>query len=592
MANRYVITDIHCNYYQFILLSASLLLILIAIGLMLPDISYGFDSERSPALPLVWIAVIFLLALPRAVSLKELTLFRLAHYEAHSLTYGSPTTIIDMELATINSTTNLARKCLLAPLEILGISIFTEAVQSNIGAMVVIIPDKLSQLGKEVLDRWLDLESHLMTPDIQIPVFFAPAGEPLWREVYEGVKANELVHASPFSLRYLRFVASGYNYALRTLSSEGVQTPRVLNNVTLLNLQGALEGQNKNPTITLSANIDTFCSCPLQCFGYRAGGGVASLLAIASLFSRLYAEEHSRPDFNLLFLLTVGGGSNLNFISLKKAIESPDKMKTSYLHVHSKFSISLDDLSGKKLYAHFVKTPSEGTFGALFVNTLVANMREGGTQDREVNIATRKVNKLSFDNQVWPHEHFYLSRVVGTTLSSNQEESSLLSQSLLDREGAYEEDYLYENTQAIAETLAQLIYRQETAGTQTNVTYLKGTHSIDKSFLRAIHRFIYKYPRPIQTLSSRHQLIVALQEWLAASSSEFDFAEVEISQTEEGRYEFYDELKVIAEVSRVKPPIFDLILFLVVFAYLGVLGGCMYWVREWVGKLRRKDKYN
>ena len=560
---------------------------------MLSVISYGLslDSERSAALPILWIGVILLLALPRAVSLKELSLYRLAHYEAHSLAHGSPTTLIDMELATINSTTNLARKCLLAPLEILGISIFTEVVQSNIGAMVVIIPDTLSQLGREALDRWLELESHLMTPDVPIPVFFAPSGEPIWRQVYEGVKANELVHASPFSLRYLRFVTTEYNYALRTLSMQGAQAPKVLKNVTLLNLQGALEGQNNNPTITLSANIDTFCSSPLQCFGYRAGGGVASLLAIASLFSRLYADEQSRPDFNLLFLLTVGGGRNLNFVSLKKAIESPDKMKTSYLHVHSKFSISLDDLGGKRLYAHFVKTPSEGSFGALFVNTLEANMREEETQDREVNIITRKVNKLSFDNQVWPHEHFYLSRVVGTTLSSNEEES-LLSQSLLDREGAYEEDYLYENTRAIAETLAQLIYTSRQGSGPSNVTYLKGTHSIDRSFLKAIHRFICKYARPIQALSSKHQLILALQDWLAASSSEFDFAEVQISQTEEGRVEFYDELKVIAEVSRVKPPIFDLILFLVVLVYLGVLGGCMYWVREWIGKLKKKEKYN
>ena len=43
--------------------------------------------------------------------------------------------------------------------------------------------------------------------------------------------------------------------------------------------------------------------------------------------------------------------------------------------------------------------------------------------------------------------------------------------------------------------------------------------------------------------------------------------------------EFYDDLQVIADVSMVKPPIFDLILFLVVLAYLGVIGGCMYWVR-------------
>ena len=563
---------------------------------MLSDISYGLslDSDRGPALPLVWIAVIFLLALPRAVSLKELSLYRLAHYEAQSLTYGFPTTLIDMELATINSTTNLARKCLLAPLEILGISVFTELVQNSIGAMVVIIPDKLSQLGRDTLDTWLELESHLMAPDIQIPVFFAPSDEPIWRQVYEGVKANELVHASPFSLSYLKFVTTEYNYGLRTVSAEGAQTPKPLKDVTLLNLQGALEGQNNNPTITLSANIDTFCSSPLQCFGYRSGGGVASLLAIASLFSRLYAEEQSRPDFNLLFLLTVGGGRNLNFVSLKKAIESPDKMKTSYLHVHSKFSISLDDLGGKVLYAHFVKQPSEGTFGALFASTLEDNLRGEGAQDRTVNIVARKVSKLSFDNQVWPHEHFYLSRVVGTTLSSNEEEGSLLSQSILDREGAYAEDYLYENTQAIAETLAQLIYstKSENGGSHSNVTFLKGTHSIDRSYIKAIHRFICKYPRPIQALSSKHQLIVALQDWLAASSSEFDFAEVEISQTEEGRYEFYDELRVIAEVSRVKPPIFDLILFLVVLVYLGGLGGCMYWVREWVGKLKKKDKYN
>ena len=559
---------------------------------MLPDgVSFGLglDSEKGPALPLVWLAVFFLLALPQAVSLKELALYRLAHYEALGSVHGSPTTLIDMELASINSTANLARKCLIAPLETLGINIFTELVDRNIGAMIVIIPNELSKLGQEARDRWLEFETHLLTPDVPIPVFFAPSEESTWRQVYQGVKANELVHASPFSLSYLHFVFTQYNHALRTLSIQGTQTPAKLRNVTLLNLQGALEGEDKNPTITLSANIDTFCSSPLQCYGYRLSGGVASLLVIANLFARLYADEQSRPEYNLLFLLTVGGGSSLNFISLKKAIESPEKLKTSYLHVHSKFSISLDDLSGERLYAHFVKTPSEGTFGASFAKTLESKMKTGeADEDREVSVVARKVNKLSSDNQAWPHEQFYLSRIVGTTLSSNLEANSPLSQSVLDREGGYSEDYLYENTQAVAETLAQVIFNSR----QENVTYLKGTHSVDRSYLEAVHKFIYKYPRPIQALGSQHLLIKTLRDWLSASSTEFDFAEVEISAREDGSYEFYDELQVIADVSMVKPPIFDLILFLVVLAYLGVIGGCMYWVREWANKRKRKEKYN
>ncbi|KAI6651766.1 hypothetical protein LOD99_5013 [Oopsacas minuta] len=556
---------------------------------MILDISLGLESERSTALPFVWLAIVFLLALPQTVSLKELTLYRLAHYEALGSLYGSPTTLIDMELATVNSTTNLARKCLIAPLEILGINLFTELVERNIGAMVVMIPDELSKLGIHARDRWLELETQLLTPDVPIPVYFAPSEQHQWRQVYEGVKANELIHASPFSFGYLRFVSTQYNHALRTVSTQGVQSPALLKNVTLLNLQGSLGGENKNPTITLSANIDTFCSSPLQCYGYRACGGVASLLAIASLFSRLYADEQSRPDYNILFLLTLGGGSNLNFISLKKAIESPEKLKTSYLHVHSKFSISLDDLGGERLYAHFVKTPNEGTFGASFVNRLEANMKIGVvSEDREVSVVTRKVNKLSFDNQAWPHEQFYLSRVVGTTLSSNSEADSPLSHSVLDREGGYSEDYLYENTQAIAETLAQIIFNSK----QDNITYLKGTHSIDRSYLKAIHKFIYKYPRPIQALGSHNVLIKTLKDWLSAASTEFDFAKIEINTREDGSYEFYDELQLITEVSKVKPPIFDLMLFLVVLLYLGVIGGCMYWVREWVNKRKRKEKYN
>ena len=557
---------------------------------MLPDIASTGYSERSPALSLVYITLLFLLSLPQAVSIRELTLYRLAHFDAHGYSYGTTTTLVDMELATINSTTNLARKCILAPLKLLGVGLFTELVERSIGAMVVIIPDKLKELGQEARDRWLELETHLMAPSTPIPVFFAPSEHLDWTEVYQSVRANELVHAYPFSLSYLGFIVSDYNHALRTISRSGQPTPHERQNVTLLILQGALEGRDKSPTITISANIDTACSSPLQCFGYRACGSVASLLTLANLFSRLYSQEQNRPDYNLLFLLTVGGGSNLNFITLREAIESAHKLDTSNLHVFSKLAISLDDLGEEKLYAHFVRTPSEGGFGAAFINTLDANMRaEGAAVDRGVNVVVRKA-KLNVDTLAWPHERFALNSVVGTTLSSHQEADSPLTQSVLDREGAYHEDFLFENTQALAETIARLVYGIEADTNST--TLLRGSHSIEKSQLHAIRDFMYKYPRPIQALHARHPLIVALRDLLGSYTSKFDFVELDFSKRYEGEYKFYDELEVIAEVSKVKPPIFDLILFVCVLIYLGVIGGAMYWVREHTGAKKRKEKYH
>ena len=561
---------------------------------VLPDIASSLNldagySERSPALPLVWIALLFLLSLPQAVSIKELALYRLAHFDAHGFSYGTATTLVDMELATINSTTNLARKCLLAPLEMLGVGLFTELVERNIGAMVVIIPDKLTELGQEARDRWLELETHLMAPSTSIPVFFAPSEQAEWTEVYRSVRANEQVHAYPFSLSYLSFIFSDYNHALRTISRSGQSTAHERQNVTLLILQGALEGRDKSPTITVSANIDTACSSPLQCFGYRASGSVASLLSLASLFSRLYSKEQNRPDYNLLFLLTVGGGSNLNFITLREAIESANKLDTSNLHVFSKLSISLDDLGEERLYAHFVRTPSEGTFGSAFINTLDASMGVGGASvGRNVRTVVRKA-KLNVDTLAWPHERFALNSVVGTTLSSHEEADTPLSQSVLDREGAYREDFLFENTQAIAETIARLVYSIEADNV---TTLLRGSHGLEKSHLYAIRDYVYKYPRPIQALHARHPLITALRDQLSGYSSKFDFAELDFSKRYEGEYKFYDELEVIAEVSKVKPPIFDLILFVCVLIYLGAIGGCLYRLREQTGKTKRKEKHH
>lgn len=99
------------------------------------------------------------------------------------------------------------------------------------------------------------------------------------------------------------------------------------------------------PTIVFVAHYDSMAAIPVMCLSSRFpychcritasnivflfqslaqgadsnGSGVAALIELMRIFSRMYASPSSRADFNIVFLLS--GAGKLNYFGTKKWLE-------------------------------------------------------------------------------------------------------------------------------------------------------------------------------------------------------------------------------------------------------------------------------
>lgn len=118
----------------------------------------------------------------------------------------------------------------------------------------------------------------------------------------------------------------------------------------------------------------TLISYFIQELSYGAdsnGSGVAVLLELARLFSKLYSKAKTQPRYNLVFLLP--GGGKFSYLGSKKWIEEQTESAdpsddTSVALQNVAFVMCLDSLaSSKGIFAHVSKPPKNGTVVARFL---------------------------------------------------------------------------------------------------------------------------------------------------------------------------------------------------------------------------------
>lgn len=74
------------------------------------------------------------------------------------------------------------------------------------------------------------------------------------------------------------------------------------------------------PTVAIVAHYDAFGAAPQLARGADSNAsGVAALLELLRLFSKLYSQSKTHPRANLIFVLSAGG--KLNYLGIKKLID-------------------------------------------------------------------------------------------------------------------------------------------------------------------------------------------------------------------------------------------------------------------------------
>lgn len=210
--------------------------------------------------------------------------------------------------------------------------------------------------------------------------------------------------------------------------------------------------QVQAPTIVVTAHYDTFSIAPAAPTGADSNGsGVAALLALMKMFHRLYSNPETRPNSNLLFLLTSGGVHG--FEGVRQWLNNAD---TALLEA-VELVLSLDSIgshtAGQRLCLHHGVQHADAT-------TWHKAFHSAGQQS---NIVVRDVFEevdAASSSAGFAHEHFARRGIAAVTLTckDTMSTSTPLTNSLTDTLAATNSTTILQATQVAATAISQLLY--------------------------------------------------------------------------------------------------------------------------------------
>ena len=371
---------------------------------------------------------------------------------------------------------------------------------------------------------------------------------------------------------------SAMSALVQSISSSGYQlvvtagTPQPLKDQSIVSMSGQLTGQDTDntaaPTIALVAHYDAGGGAPsLAVGGDSNASGVSLLLELSRLFSVSYSSTRSHPHHNLLFLLS--GGGKLNYAGTKRWLEEHlDMTTTSDILANVDFVLCLDSLGRSPLKLHVSKPPKEGSPGDKFFKDLahVSKVLYGSS---DVELIHKKIN-LADDNLAWEHERFSIRRLPAFTLSSLSGPNSPERNTLLDTRDAMDTELLQKHARIVAEALACSIYPKLAEGGCSGQLF-GGSLSPTGQSLSGWLDLVTASPRHPSLVAGKQSEVVKT---LTAALSRYtkDVTKVVgVPDRTEPEYILYDAQTAVLNVYTVKPAVFDLVLSLVICAYLGLI---------------------
>lgn len=537
------------------------------------------ENMLKVSFPLSLVLFLVLVCPLRAEAAHEFSVYRMQQYDLQGQTYGSRNAILNTEARTVEAEV-LSRRCVMMRLADFSYEKYQKALRQSAGAVVIILPHNMSTLPQDIVQQFMELEPELLATETIVPVYFALEDEELL-SIYTQTQISSSSQGSSSAAEVLLHTATANGFQMVT---SGAQS-KAVSDWAITSLEGRLTGSGGEdlPTIVLVAHYDSFGVAPWLSYGADSNGsGVAILLELARLFSRLYSYKRTHAGYNLLFFLS--GGGKFNYQGTKRWLEDNlDHTDASLLQDNVAFVLCLDTLGNSdNLHLHVSKPPKEGSPQYTLLKeleTVVAHQHP----DLKFAMVHKKIN-LADDTLAWEHERFGIRRLPAFTLSHLESHRSPARHSIMDMrsvspslEGAGEATTgphvdlgkLSRNTKVIAETLARVIYNLTEKGVTGDLEIFT-EQMVQEDQLASLVDWLTAQPRAAQLLDKDSSIINTLEHQLSRYLKDVKRHLVRADKRDP-EFVFYDQLKQTMNAYRVKPAIFDLLLAVCIASYLGVL---------------------
>lgn len=526
---------------------------------------FEFLRGTLPYYTFAFVPIIIMVSVTPVLGAHEFTVYRMQQFDLQGVPHGCRNSIVNVEARTLN-TASYSRRCIVARLSQLSQSHYQDIIHQGAAGLLILLPSNISSLTLREQQHILELEKSLLEEEVNIPVYFTEE-TPEMEEIYNSVQKSPSSERASSATEELLGSVSTSGYQL-VISGSG---PKPQTDIQIASIQGKLPGfgvEEQLPTIALVAHYDAFGVAPALSYGADSNGsGVAALLELARLLSRLYTSSRTHPRFNLLFLLS--GGGKFNFQGSKKWIEDNIDSSEGSLLPDSLYTLCLDTIgTDDSLFLHVSKPPKEGSSGLFFFKELqnVANLLY---PELKINMVHKKIN-LAEEVLAWEHERFSIRRLPAFTLSRFHVPRLLTRTSILDTRDKVNVDKLARNVKVIAEAIAHHMYN---LSADSKAEIFTDGLIVQKQFLSAWIDHLSSHSRSAQLLASispRHPLLTTLEQTMSRYLKEVSLS-IFKPDRREPEVVFYEPAIAIMNAYRVKPAVFDLFLALAIAVYLSVV---------------------
>uniref|UniRef100_A0AAY4DH10 BOS complex subunit NCLN n=1 Tax=Denticeps clupeoides TaxID=299321 RepID=A0AAY4DH10_9TELE len=506
---------------------------------MFEEASEVFENMLKSSFPLTFIvflpAVLILVSPLPAEAAHEFTVYRMQQYDLQGQPYGTRNAILNTEARTVEAEV-LSRRCVLMRLVDFSFEQYQKALRQSAGAVVIILPKNMSTMPQDIVQQFMEVEPELLAMETVVPVYFALEDDELL-SIYTQTQLSSSSQGSSSAAEVLLHTATANGFQMVT---SGAQS-KAVSDWTITSLEGKLNGVGGEdlPTIVLVAHYDSFGVAPWLSYGADSNAsGVAVLLELARLFSRLYSYKRTHAGYNLLFFLS--GGGKFNYQGTKRWLEDNlDHTESSLLQDNVAFVLCLDTLgNGDSLHLHVSKPPKEGSPQHTLLKELEM-VTSTQSPDLRFNMVHKKIN-LADDMLAWEHERFGIRRLPAFTLSHLESHRNALRSSIMDM-------------RSVSSSL-------DGAGEVT----------VQEEQLSSVVDWLTAQPRAAQLVDKDSSVVSTLEYYFSRYLKDVKQHSTKADKRDP-EFVFYDQLKQTMNAYRVKPAIFDLLLAVCIAAYLGLM---------------------
>ncbi|XP_033903934.3 BOS complex subunit ncln isoform X3 [Acipenser ruthenus] len=536
---------------------------------MFEEASEVFENMLKASFPLTFIvllpAVLFLVSPLPAEAAHEFTVYRMQQYDLQGQAYGTRSSVLNTEARTVEADV-LSRRCVIMRLLDFSYEKYQKALRQSAGAVVIILPQNMSTMPQDIVQQFMEIEPELLATETIVPVYFALEEEELL-SIYEQTLTSSSSQGLASAAEVLLHTATANGFQMVT---SGAQS-KAVSDWAITSLEGRLAGVGGEdlPTIVLVAHYDSFGVAPWLSYGADSNGsGVAVLLELARLFSRLYTYKRTHAAYNLLFF--VSGGGKFNYQGTKRWLEDNlDHTDSSLLQDNVAFVLCLDTLgSSDSLHLHVSKPPKEGSPQHTLLKEL-ETVSSSQYPEVKFSMVHKKIN-LADDTLAWEHERFGIRRLPAFTLSHLESHRSAARSSIMDVRTQVDVQTLSRNTKIIAEALARVIYNLTGNGAPEDLQIFTEQMQVQEEQLSSVLDWLTSQPRAAQLVDKESPVVGTLEYYLSRYLKDVKRHYVKADKRDP-EFVFYDQLKQVMNAYRVKPAIFDLLLALCIAVYLGVM---------------------